>query len=227
MSSGLVTPNRKSQIANRMTLTAKSVEQARRHLARTDSILKRAIRKVGPCTLRPRRDRFGTLVQSIVSQQISVAAARTIMGRLIEAAADPQVGRITVDSLGRMTPARLRKLGVSNQKAGYLLDLRDRIANGRLDLRQLGRKSDDAIIDSLTEVRGIGVWTAQMFLMFCLGRHDVFPVGDLGLRNAMRKLYDLDEDTDHSQFNDIAENWHPYRTVASWYCWRSLESPKK
>ena len=193
---------------------------AERHLIRRDPMLKQVIRRVGPCTYPLRRDRFGALARSIVYQQISGAAASTILGRLMEALPG---GEMKPASLATFTPEQFRLAGVSKQKASYLSSLAELSISGELRLSQIGRLNDDDIIAELTQVKGIGVWTAQMFMMFSLGRPDVLPWGDLGVRQAIRKLYGLDDMPSRAESERIAEPWRPYASVASWYCWRSLE----
>lgn len=205
-----------------MVFTEKTVKVAIHHLCERDPVIGQVIARVGSFRLRTRRDRFGSLVRSIVSQQISGAAASTILGRL-ERAVEP--GRIDVDSLSKFDVETFRQLGLSRQKATYVIDLRDKVCNGEVDLKSIGRKSDQEIIDELTTIRGIGVWTAQMFLIFSLGRLDVFPHDDLGIRNAIRLLYELDEMPTKEQSHKIADPWRPYASIAAWYCWRSLEIP--
>lgn len=175
---------------------------------------------VGPCLLRPDRDRFGMLVRSITSQQISVHAARSILHRIKQLSA-PE--RLTPQTLLDAGIDGLRECGVSKQKAMYLLDLSNHVAAGSVSLQRIGRHGDEAIIEQLTIVKGIGRWTAQMFLIFALGRMDIFPVDDLGVRSAIRKLYGLDELPDREACLEIGKLWRPYASVASWYCWRSLE----
>jgi len=134
--------------------------------------------------------------------------------------------RISAESLLRLTPEELRQVGVSPQKAKYLLDLAERVANGSLRLNTLARLSDGEVIQALIQVKGIGVWTAQMFLIFSLGRLDVFPHDDLGVRVAIRNLYALDDLPDKHVSHRIAEPWRPYASVGAWYCWRSLDLAK-
>jgi DNA-3-methyladenine glycosylase II len=178
------------------------------------------IRRAGPFTLRLRRNRFRSLVFSILSQQISTAAAASIRARLIEYLKPHQ---ISAESIARLTPEELRKVGLSGQKTTYLLDLANRVASGDLNLSRVARMNDEAVIESLIQVKGIGLWTAQMFLIFSLGRLDVFPHDDLGVRSAIRNLYGLDELPNREVSHRIASPWRPYASVASWYCWRSLE----
>lgn len=182
--------------------------------------MSKIIEKVGPCRMKIRRNRFLTLVRSIVSQQISVAAARTILGRL-EAAVSPD--KIHPESLIPFDVEQLREFGVSRQKASYVLDLSHKVANKEVRLNRLGRLENDEVITELTQVKGIGVWTAQMFLMFSLGRLNVFPSGDLGIQNAIRKGYRLRKAPDGKRMEKIAAAWTPYETIACWYLWRSLE----
>jgi len=181
------------------------------------------MQKAGPFALKPRRDRFHTLVGSIISQQISGKAADSIRTRLKQRVAPD---RISAESLLRLSPEELRQVGVSPQKAKYLHDLAERVANGNLRLNRLARLPDDEVIEALIQVKGIGVWTAQMFLIFSLGRLDVFPHDDLGVRVALRNLYGLDDLPDKHVGHRIAAPWRPYASVGAWYCWRSLDLGK-
>lgn len=205
-----------------MTIRKEQVEQAVEHLKQRDPVLRQVINQAGPFTLKPERDRFWMLVRSIISQQISVKAARSIRDRLVLLAAPHKISPEVLVQLG---PDDLRTAGVSPQKARYLLDLATKVHDGTVRLSKIGRLSDDEVIVELTQVVGIGRWTAEMFLMFALGRLDVFPVGDLGVRNAMKTLYSFEDSTPLADYHKIAESWAPYRSVASWYCWRSLETP--
>lgn len=206
----------------RMSRRSDQLAAATDHLRRADSVLRPVIDRVGPCRLKCSRDRFGSLVRSIVSQQISTKAARAILARL-HTHFGP--GTIAAAELSQTSVEQLRTLGLSRQKASYLLDLAARVDAGELQLQTIGRRSDEQVIAELTQVRGIGVWTAQMFLMFTLGRLDVFPADDLGIRTALRNLYQLEDLPDRSGGQAIASAWSPFATVASWYCWRSLELP--
>ena len=196
------------------------VGQALQHLRRADPVMRDVIQRAGPFRLKLRRDRFHALVSSILSQQISGKAAAAIRGRLEEYVAPEGISPAT---LGRLTRRQLRGLGVSPQKATYLLDLAERVGSGGLRLHRLARMTDEEVIEALIQVKGIGVWTAQMFLIFSLGRLDVFPHDDLGVRVAIRDLYGLDDLPDKETGHRIAMPWRPYASVASWYCWRSLE----
>ena len=182
--------------------------------------MRNLIQRAGPFRLKLRRNRFHALVSSILSQQISGKAAASIRARLEEYVA-PE--RISPETLGRLTPKQLRGVGVSPQKASYLLDLAERVESGGLRLHRLARMTDEEVIEALIRVKGIGVWTAQMFLIFSLGRLDVFPHDDLGVRVAIRNLYGLDDLPDKETSHRNAMPWRPYASVASWYCWRSLE----
>ena len=204
-----------------MSTNNTEIEKGLRHLRRADPVMKEVIRKVGPYALKPRRNRFHALVSSIISQQISGSAARSIRQRLLDHLGGPN--GLTAENLRRLSPEQLRTLGLSPQKASYLLDLAEPVAAGRLRLEKIARLSDELVIEELIAVRGIGVWTAQMFLMFSLGRLNVFPHDDLGVRTAIRNLYELEELPDKATSHRIAEPWRPYASIASWYCWRSLE----
>ena len=192
------------------------------YLRRRDSVLRNVIDRVGPCRIKLQRDRFGGLVRAVVSQQISGSAARSILARFGELVGPEG---FTPEAILRLTPVKMRTAGVSPQKAGYILDLAEKVHAGTGRLSRAGRFSDEEIITDLTQVKGIGVWTAQMFLMFSLGRLDVLPHGDLGVRAAIKKLYQLQDLPDRDTCHRIAEPWRPYASVASWYCWRSLELP--
>lgn len=190
------------------------------HFRRTDPTLHGVIRQVGPYTLRPHRNRFGMLVRSIISQQISTAAAVTIRRRLEELLGD---AGLEAPAIAALSLDELRSVGLSRQKASYVSDLAHKVADGRVPLGRMGRLSDAAIIETLTQVNGVGVWTAQMFLIFALGRPDVFPVGDLGVQVAMRRLYNLGDKPDKQDLLAIGQRWSPYASIGSWYCWRYLE----
>ena len=203
-----------------MKLTPAKIQFACRHLQSADPVMKTIIDAVGPYTLRFERDRFAMLVRSIVSQQISTTAARAIRRRLQELAGPDG---FTAHNLSRFSVDELRSAGLSLQKASYVVDLASKVDNGILDLRQIGRLSDEEVVAALTQVKGIGRWTAQMFLIFALGRPDVFPHDDLGVRAAIRDRYGLSELPDKTTSQAIAAPWRPYASVATWYCWRILD----
>jgi len=196
------------------------IRKARRHLRAADPMMKAIIDAVGPFTLGLERNRFRMLVCSIISQQISGSAAASIFKRLRKLAGP---GGMNAGRLGKFTVEELRAVSLSPQKASYVTDLVRKVNDGTVDLRQIGRLSDERVIDQLVQVKGIGRWTAQMFLIFSLGRLDVFPHDDLGVRSAIRDNYGLDNLPDKETAIKIAEPWRPYTTVASWYCWQSLD----
>ena len=203
-----------------MKLTPSHIETARRHLRAADPVMKAIIDAVGPYTLRFERDRFAMLVRSIVSQQISTSAARAIRKRLQDVAGP---AGLTAANLARFSLDELRSVGLSPQKAAYVADLSAKVNDGTVDLRRIGRLTDEQVVDQLTEIKGIGRWTAQMFLIFSLGRPDVFPHDDLGVRTAIRDRYGLTDLPDKEMSHAIAAPWRPYASVASWYCWRTLD----
>ncbi|MEW4528673.1 DNA-3-methyladenine glycosylase [Maioricimonas sp. JC845] len=203
-----------------MTSGEEMVESALQHLKSADPVIGSVIDAVGPYRLKRQRARFRSLVRAIIAQQISTSAARSITSRLVEAL---KPGQLTAEGVAAMSFEELRGCGLSPQKAGYIHDLAARVAEGSVPLSRMGRWPDERIIECLTQVRGIGVWTAQMFLIFSMGRPDVFPPDDLGIRTAIRNLYGLAELPDRATSLRIAEPWRPYSSVASWYCWRSIE----
>jgi DNA-3-methyladenine glycosylase II len=168
-----------------------------------------------------RETRFQSLARSILDQQISVQAAATIHHRLRARVG----GRIDASGLDTLDDLSYRECGVSRQKRDALRDLAARSLDGRLRLTGLHHRADEEVIEHLTQVRGVGRWTAEMFLIFVLGRPDVLSVGDLGLQNAARRLYELDERPTPLEFEALAEPWRPWRSLASWYLWSSLGGP--
>lgn len=203
-----------------MSLDRSRIHRALRHLRAADPVMRDLIHRVGPFRLKLRRDRFQALVYSILAQQISGKAAVAIRARLEHYIA-PE--RLSPQRVVQLTVEELRSVGISNQKGMYLLDLANRVASGELRLDRLGRLPDEKVIEALIEVKGIGVWTAQMFLIFSLGRLDVFPHDDFGVRTAIKNLYGLDGLPNKDLGHRIAAPWRPYASIASWYCWRSLE----
>lgn len=207
-----------------VTLTPALVQLALGQLTTSDRRLNQIIQQVGPFRLKRSTNRFHSLLRAIVSQQISTAAARSIWGKLeLLAAPNP----LTADVIHTLSDESLRGAGLSPQKLKYVRDLTERVHSGELKLASLHRRSDDDVIAQLTEVNGIGVWTAQMFLMFSLGRADVLPHADYGIRTAMKRVYDLADLPSRGECYEIAQPWRPYATVACWYLWRSLEFPSK
>ncbi|MCI0534994.1 MAG: DNA-3-methyladenine glycosylase [Verrucomicrobiales bacterium] len=206
-----------------MSFAPAHIRVALKHLRSADPVLDDLIERVGPFRMKVDRDRFRSLVGSIISQQISGSAARSIRARLEQLVA-PR--KIAPETIGRLSPEQLRGAGLSGQKTRYLVDLATKVERQEVRLKSVARMPDDAVIEELVQVKGIGVWTAQMFLMFSLGRMDVFPHNDLGIRSALRNLYDLEELPDKETSHRIAAPWRPYATMACWYCWRSLELSK-
>jgi DNA-3-methyladenine glycosylase II len=200
---------------------------AAKHLSRVDPTLRAVIRRVGPCTMAPRRDYFVVLCKSIFNQQISTKVAAVLFARFrSQFPRQRPTPKGVIDFLNG-DPEKVRAVGLSRQKALYLRDLAEHFIDGRIPTRKLCRLDDEAVIDALVGVNGIGRWTAEMFLMFVLNRPDVLPVDDLGLREGMRDIYKLSERPTPSQVTERGEKWRPYRTVATWYIWRrDLNSPK-
>ena len=197
------------------------MRKALNHLKKNDPVLAGIIERVGHYAIEYREPVFQTLVRSIVYQQLSGKAASTIFNRLKDAAkADP----ITPESIMKLRPARMRKLGVSPQKLVYIRELARLTRAGEVDFERCLTLEDAAVIEHLTRVKGVGVWTVHMFLIFALRRHDVLPTGDLGVRAAMKKAYGLAEMPTPAEMERIAEAWRPYCSVASWYLWRSLDN---
>lgn len=189
---------------------------------RRDPVLGRAIKAIGPCLMaeRQRKDHLSALAGSIVSQQLSTKAAATIFGRFV--ALFPADAPLAASAIVALDDPTLRSVGLSGQKVRYMRDLCERIIDGRLDLSAIESLDDEAVIEMLTEVKGFGRWTAEMFLMFRLHRPDVLPVDDLGIVNAVQRLYKLRKRPDAKKLNALGEAWKPYRSVASWYLWQSL-----
>jgi DNA-3-methyladenine glycosylase II len=191
------------------------------HLKKSDPVLRALVERVGPCRIEHRDPTFDMLVRSIVYQQLSGKVAAVIFGRLLAAVK----GELTPRRVLRLPHERMRALGLSNQKATYIRDLAERTKSGEVDFAALPGMSDEQVIETLTRVKGIGVWTAQMFLIFALKRMDVLPVGDLGVRSAIKKEYGLAELPKPGDMEELARPWRPYCSVASWYLWRSLDGP--
>jgi DNA-3-methyladenine glycosylase II len=187
------------------------------HLQRVDPVLSELVRRVGPCTLARSKNHFLTLIEAIVWQQLSWHAACAIHERLLQAVGTrkPQ----PKDVLD--TPLRkLMKAGLSRQKSIYVREVALFFENDRFP-KKLGTLSDEQVADILMEVKGIGRWTAEMFLIFGLNREDVFPMGDLGIRKALHHYYNVALDSDASEVEAFTARWRPYRTIATWYLWKS------
>jgi DNA-3-methyladenine glycosylase II len=192
--------------------------KAQRHLARRDRVLKQLITAVGPCTLRVNPDRFGLLARAIISQQISTKAAASIGARLEQALGS---GGLKPAAILKLSEETLRAAGLSAAKARAMRDLAEKVHGKAVPLDALHEMTDEEIIAALLPVRGIGRWTAEMFLIFSLGRFDVLPVADLGLRAGVQQQYGLAELPGKDELTRLAEPWRPYRSIATWYFWRS------
>jgi DNA-3-methyladenine glycosylase II len=199
------------------------MKEAIQHLRRNDPVLSEIIDRVGDYRIQFRQADFDTLVRSIVYQQLSGRVAAVIFGRLAKAAGSS----LTPAAILKLRPARMRSLGLSKQKTAYIRDLARHTRDGRVVFEELAALDDNTVIERLTQVKGIGVWTAHMFLIFALRRTDVLPTGDLGVRNAMRKAYGMAEAPTPAEMEAVALRWRPYCSVASWYLWRSLETDAK
>jgi DNA-3-methyladenine glycosylase II len=192
------------------------------HLEKADPTLGVIIRRVGPCRILYMEPDFEAVARSIVFQQLHGKAARAIFSRL----------KHMTDASSRMTPAAvltlnladMRGLGLSERKAKYLQDLAEKTQAGLIDFSRLASLSDDAVVEHLTRVKGVGVWTAQMFLLFALRRPDVLAAGDLGIRSAIRKAYRFRKLPTPARVVQVAKPWHPYCSVACWYLWRSVDT---
>lgn len=203
--------------------TKLNLQKAADHLSQHDAVLAAVIKRAGLAELKPHKDYYGALVNSIISQQLSVKAAAAIERRF----RDLFGGKIPAPAaILEKSVEELRSAGLSNAKANYVRDLAQHVLDGKVRFDKLDSQTNDEIILELTDVKGIGEWTAHMFLMFCMGRLDVLPVGDLGIKNGIRDLYALKDSPSPDQIREIAakNNWHPYESVASWYIWHSLDN---
>jgi DNA-3-methyladenine glycosylase II len=197
------------------------MQQALDHLKASDPVLGRLIGQVGPYLIELLEPNYETLVKAIVLQQLSGKVAEVIFQRLVRAAGN---GRLRPEAVLRLRPAKLRAIGLSKQKIQYIRELARLTASGKLDLAALTTVSDEEVHARLTAIKGIGPWTVHMFLIFGMGRLNVMPSGDLGIRVAVRNVYGLAETPKPAEVDELARKWHPYCTVASWYLWRSLEA---
>jgi DNA-3-methyladenine glycosylase II len=195
--------------------------KARAHLSKADPILARIIAEVGPVGIQPRRERFQALARAIIFQQLAGAAANAIYGRFV--ALFPDVEFPSPEQVLATSDADLRSVGLSEKKALYIKDLAAHIRDRKLDFHRFHRMTDEEIVTHLTQVKGIGKWTAEIFLMFNLGRPDVMPADDLGVQNAVHRHYKMRQRPNRKRLLKHAERWRPYRTAAAWYLWRSLD----
>jgi DNA-3-methyladenine glycosylase II len=214
------------------------VRKAVTHLNKADPVMRAIIKSIGPCRMQFSPPEFHRLAQSIVYQQLNGRAAETIFKRFTDLAGEP----LTPQNILQLSEQQMRAAGLSKQKSAYLKDLAAKTANGSLDFARLPALSDAKVIEHLTQVKGIGVWTAQMFLMFTLRRTNVLPTGDYGIRMAMYRHYLAVPQSlkkvaavkksrkktvklpTPGQMEKIAKYWEPYRSVACWYLWRSLDT---
>jgi len=197
------------------------MKKALNHLRKVDPIIGAIIERVGPFEMQYRDPIFETLVRSIVYQQLNGKAALTIFTRLKDAAKSEP---LTPESLLKLTPVRMRKLGLSQQKLTYIRELSRLTRDGEIDFERCQTLEDAHVIEHLTRVKGIGEWTAHMFLIFALRRTDILPTGDLGVRAAMKKAYRMRDLPKPKRMLQVAKPWHPHCTVACWYLWRSLDT---
>jgi len=207
-------------------LNARSIKTAVAAIAAADARMALAIERVGPCTLVPRSSgtHFDHLARAIVYQQLSGKAAATIYGRFVaQCGSGGPDGAPTPEAILAHDEATMRACGLSAAKTAAIRDLSRHVADGRLPLDDLDSMDDEAIIDALVAVRGIGRWTAQMFLMFRLWRPDVLPVLDLGVRKGAQRIYRMRALPEAERLEKVARTWRPYATIGSWYCWRVLD----
>jgi DNA-3-methyladenine glycosylase II len=195
------------------------MRKAVNHLKKSDPVLRAIIERVGPCRMEYGTPEFSNLAESIVYQQLNGKAAATIFERFAALAGEP----LTPENILKLTDEQLRSVGLSKQKSSYMKDLAAKTRDGLLDFSKLPELSDEEVIEHLTQVKGIGVWTAHMFLMFTLKREDVLPTGDYGIQAAMKKHYRKRKMPKPKEMERIARSWSPYRSVACWYLWRSLD----
>lgn len=201
-----------------------TLKVAARELALRDPILGGIIDRAGIPSITPHKNYYQELVESIVSQQLSVKAAATILKRFV--ALFPGDSFPTPDQILQKDIEELRSVGLSRQKGSYIQDLALKVIDGSVKFDHLDILENQEVIDELTQIKGVGVWTVHMFLMFCMGRLDVLPTGDLGIKNGIQKLYDLPSSPTPAEIEATAKkhDWHPYETVASWYIWHSLDN---
>jgi DNA-3-methyladenine glycosylase II len=193
--------------------------KALNHLKKSDPVLASIIQQVGPCRIGFNDPTFHTLAESILYQQLNGRAAATIFKRFTDAAGDP----LTPEGILKLTDAEMRAVGLSRQKTSYLRDLSEKTAAGLMEFERMPNLPEEEVIAHLTQVKGVGVWTAHMFLMFSLRRPDILPTGDYGIQAAIKKYYKKRKWPKPAVMEKIAKPWAPYRSVACWYLWRSLD----
>lgn len=190
------------------------------HLRKADPVMAAIIKRIGPCRIEYGPPEFHSLAEAIVYQQLNGTAALTIFSRFAALAGNP----LTPAGILKLTAEQMRSVGLSKQKSSYLRDMAERAESGRLDFSKLQELPDEEVIEHLTQVRGVGVWTAQMFLMFTLKRPNILPTGDFGVQMAMKKLYNKRKVPKPAQMEKIAKCWEPYRSIACWYLWKSMDT---
>jgi DNA-3-methyladenine glycosylase II len=195
------------------------MRKALNHLRQSDPVLRAIIERVGPCRIEYGPPEFHSLAEAIVYQQLNGKAAVTIFKRFAALAGDP----VLPQGILKLTDAQMRSVGLSKQKSSYLKDMAQRASRGELDFARLPHMTDEEVIRHLTQVKGVGVWTAHMFLIFTLRRMNVLPTGDFGVQMAMKKHYRKRKLPQPAQMEKIARPWVPYRSIACWYLWRSLD----
>jgi len=196
-----------------------TMRKAINHLKKSDSILAAIIEQVGPCRMQFGEPTFHSLAESILYQQLNGRAAETIFKRFTDLAGDP----LTPAGILKLTDAQMRGVGLSKQKTSYLRDLSERTRAGLVEFERLPELSEEQVIQHLTQVKGVGVWTAHMFLMFTLRRPDILPTGDYGVQAAIKKHYKKRKWPKPAVMEKIAKPWAPYRSIACWYLWKSLD----
>jgi len=189
------------------------------HLKKADPVLRAIIERIGPCKMEYGPPEFHRLAEAITYQQLNGKAAVTIFKRFRDLAGDP----LTPAGILKLSPEQMRAVGLSKQKSSYLFDMAQRAQRGELDFSRLGDMSDDEVIRHLTQVKGVGVWTAHMFLMFTLRRPNILPVGDFGVQMAIKKHYKKRKLPKPKDMEKIARAWEPYRSIACWYLWKSID----
>lgn len=190
------------------------------HLRKADPVMAAIIKRIGPCRIEYGPPEFHSLAEAIVYQQLNGTAALTIFSRFAALAGNP----LTPAGILKLTAEQMRSVGLSKQKSSYLRDMAERATAGQLDFSKLHELPDEEVIKHLTQVKGVGVWTAQMFLMFTLKRPNILPTGDFGVQMAMKKLYNKRKVPRPAQMEKIAKCWEPYRSIACWYLWKSMDT---
>jgi DNA-3-methyladenine glycosylase II len=195
-----------------------------KRLKSNDRVISKIIELVGPYTLKPEKQYFKVLVESIIYQQLSVKAAESIFKRLVKLTGG--YSQLKPENVLTLSNDQLRTIGVSSQKSTYLKDLSEKFLEKKIIPAQLSKMTDEEVIEVLTKVKGIGIWTAEMFLIFSLGRSNVLPMDDQGFRKAIEVNYKIRKPVSDKKILELSKNWEPYRSIATWYLWKSLEIEK-